>query len=95
MVIHKYKLNGLNIVLDVNSGAIHIVDDVSFDILNYINGTFFDYSKEYVIKKLESKYTKKAITEAYNELLQLFKTDQLFSGDIYEPIAKKIRSVAN
>ena len=32
-MIHQYKLNGMNIVLDVNSGAVHLVDDVAYDVI--------------------------------------------------------------
>ena len=32
-MIHRYKLNGLNIVLDINSGSVHVFDYVSFDII--------------------------------------------------------------
>ena len=31
-MVHQYKNNGYNIVLDVNSGAIHVVDDVTYDV---------------------------------------------------------------
>ena len=36
-LIHKYSLNGYNIVLDTNSGAVHIVDNAAYDVLDYIN----------------------------------------------------------
>ena len=32
-MVHQYKLNGYNVVLDVYSGAIHVVDDVAYDII--------------------------------------------------------------
>ena len=32
-MVHQYKNNGYNIVLDVNSGAIHVVDDVTYDVI--------------------------------------------------------------
>jgi len=34
-MIHKFSMMGTNIVVDVNSGAVHVVDDISFDILDY------------------------------------------------------------
>ena len=40
-MIHKYKLNGFPICLDVNSGAVHVVDDCSFDLLDHVNEDFF------------------------------------------------------
>ena len=33
-MIHAYKLNGYNIVLDVNSGCVHVVEEVAFDIIS-------------------------------------------------------------
>ena len=36
-MIHSYKLNGYNIVIDVNSGAVHVFDDLSFDIINLLD----------------------------------------------------------
>lgn len=35
-MIHQYRLNGYNIVLDVNSGAVHLMDDLSFDLLDML-----------------------------------------------------------
>ena len=40
-MIHKYKLNGFNIVLDVNSGGVHLVDDMTYDLLDLIQPPFF------------------------------------------------------
>ena len=33
IMIHQYKLNGYNIVLDVNSGSVHVVDEVAYDMI--------------------------------------------------------------
>ena len=35
-LIHRYKSNGFNIVLDINSGCIHVVDDVTYEVLPYL-----------------------------------------------------------
>ena len=37
IVVHQYKNNGYDIVLDVNSGAIHVVDDVTYDVIEMID----------------------------------------------------------
>ena len=37
-MVHQYKNNGYNIVLDVNSGAIHVVDDVTYDVIELFEG---------------------------------------------------------
>ena len=79
-MIHKFRFNDNNFVIDVNSGSVHVVDDISYDILDLIPNTFFDYTKKYVLKKLENKYTLKNITEAYDELFNLYKEGKLFSN---------------
>ncbi len=39
-MVHQYKNNGYDIVLDVNSGAIHVVDDVTYDVIEMIDQQF-------------------------------------------------------
>ena len=70
-MIHKFKFENNNFVIDTNSGSVHLVDDISYDILDYIPGTFFDYTESYVIKKLSDKYPQKEIKEAFDELFIL------------------------
>ena len=91
-MIHKFKFENNNFVIDVNSGAIHIVDDVSFDILDFIPNSFFDYSESYVIKKLQNKYPIDDIKESYKELVSLYENGKLFSDDIYAPLSENISS---
>ena len=93
-MVHKYKFKGYNFVVDSNSGAVHVVDDISYDILDFLNGTFFDYTKNYVIKRLENKYSHEEISEAYDELFELYKAEKLFSKDTYKELAteEKLRS---
>ena len=38
-MIHQYKLNGYNIVMDTYSGAVHVVDDLAFDIIALYEAT--------------------------------------------------------
>lgn len=79
-LIHRFKNNGYNIVMDVNSGGIHIVDDVAYEIIPlYKTDTL-----EQVYEKLSSKYSKDDIFEAYNEIKKLEDEGELFTEDIYE-----------
>ena len=79
-MIHTYSLNGYNIVIDANSGAISVLDDIAFDVVNlYKENSFLE-----IEKKLLEKYDKESIKEAYEEVLELVKSDMLFSEDIYE-----------
>lgn len=79
-MIHKYSMFGTNIVVDVNSGAVHEVDDITYDILDY----FENYDKAYILEELSCKYNATDIEEAYDELQKLKEEGTLFSQDVYE-----------
>ena len=66
-MVHQYKNNGYDIVLDVNSGAIHVVDDVTYDVI----ALFEDHSREEIIAQLQSRYPEQEIAEAIEETEQL------------------------
>ncbi len=79
-MIHQYKNNGYNIVLDVNSGAVHVVDDVTYDVIAMYESKSHDEIK----RELEGKYTVEDIAEAIEEVETLKADEQLFTEDIYE-----------
>ncbi len=79
-MVHQYKNNGYNIVLDVNSGAIHVVDEVTYDVIEGYEGS----TKEEVISKLAGKYSEEEVKEAYEEVTQLKENGELFTNDDYE-----------
>lgn len=79
-MIHKYKMFRTNIVTDVNSGAVHEVDDITYDILDY----FENNDKAYIVDKLKDKYKENEIEEAYDEIVELKEQGLLYSEDIYE-----------
>ena len=88
--VHQYKNNGYNIVLDVNSGAVHVVDDVVYDVLALYEQCFKmcggqDLLQELVLR-LKDKYPQEEIAEAYGELMQLKEAGQLFTTDAYEDV---------
>ena len=58
-MIHQYKNNGYNIVLDVNSGSVHVVDDVAYDVISM----YEEKGKEEITKIICNKYFHKGITE--------------------------------
>ncbi len=93
-MIHKFKWDDMNFVLDTNSGAVHSVDEITYDALDFLNGNFFDYTEDYIVKKLDKKYPEKDIREAYSEIFELFKNEKLFSKDSYKELAEeeKLRS---
>lgn len=79
-MIHQYKNNGYNIVLDVNSGLVHVVDDIVYDVLPL----FEEKSFEEIIDALEDKYSDNEIKEAYGEISELKEQGVLFTEDVYE-----------
>lgn len=86
-MIHKYSLNGFNIVLDTNSGAVHLFDDAPFAMLDYLENDVPDKAPQEMLDALSGKYDKKTIDEAYDELKELYRLGQLFSSDEYEKFA--------
>ena len=87
-MIHKYKLNGFNIVLDVNSGGVHLVDDMTYDLLDLIQPPFEDECPQQVLDKLTEKYPADEISTCYDEIVELYNDKILFSEDDYEKYAK-------
>ncbi len=87
-MIHKYKLNGFNIVLDVNSGGVHLVDDMTYDLLDLIEPPFEDECPQQVLDKLTDKYPADEISTCYDEIVELYNDKILFSEDDYEKYAK-------
>lgn len=79
-MVHQYKNNGYNIVLDVNSGIVHVVDDVVYDVIPL----FEEKSLEEIKEILEGKYSDTEIAEAYAEIKELADQEVLFTKDIYE-----------
>ena len=80
-MIHQYKNNGYNIVLDVNSGSVHVVDDMVYDII----GLYENNTLEQITDALKDRYSVQDIKEAYEEIGELKEAGQLFTEDIYEP----------
>ena len=79
-MIHQYKNNGYNIVLDVNSGAIHVVDDTTYDII----ALYEEKDLPEIQAELKDKYPEELISECYEEVKELAEDGQLFTKDEYE-----------
>ncbi|MBO5163581.1 MAG: thioether cross-link-forming SCIFF peptide maturase [Ruminococcus sp.] len=87
-MIHKYKLNGFNIVLDVNSGGVHIVDELTYDLLDNVEPPFEEKCPQKVMEKLSKVYAPDDIESCYGEIVELYNDKILFSEDDYEKYAK-------
>lgn len=84
-MVHQYKNNGYNIVLDVNSGAVHVVDDAAYDVISL----WESHTKEEIAEKLQSDYDAVQIKEAIEETASLVADGTLFSEDAYENLTPK------
>ena len=83
-MIHAYKLNGYNIILDVHSGGVHVVDDIFYDVASKVTEPVPTVCPEEIISALETTYGKEEVLECYEEILQLVKEGSLFSSDDYD-----------
>ncbi len=86
-MIHQYKNNGYNIVLDVNSGSVHVVDDIVYDVLpvmeRKLGENVTDLSEITAAAAAELSYPEEELREAVEELLALKEEGSLFTEDIY------------
>ncbi|MCD8152550.1 MAG: thioether cross-link-forming SCIFF peptide maturase [Clostridiales bacterium] len=87
-MIHQYKNNGYNIVLDVNSGAVHVVDDATYEII----ALYEEHSKEEIVGQLFADYSPEELAEAYDEVAQLAADGLLFTEDEYEDYITDFKS---
>ncbi|WP_305767437.1 thioether cross-link-forming SCIFF peptide maturase [Candidatus Epulonipiscium viviparus] len=79
-MIHKFKFDGLNIVMDINSGAIHVVDDIVYDLVLEIPKLTADE----ITVKYAAIYDEKYIREAIDEINELISEQILYTEDTYE-----------
>ena len=70
-MIHKFKARDINILLDVNSGGVHVIDNITYDLLDYIEPPLQNECPEEIIKKLSGKYNIEEIKESYSEIVSL------------------------
>ncbi|MBO7184773.1 MAG: thioether cross-link-forming SCIFF peptide maturase [Oscillospiraceae bacterium] len=92
-MIHQYKLGGYNIVLDVCSGAVHVVDEVAYDII----ALFEQSSRDEILRAMEEKYATRDdisaedIVECYAQVQGLKDAGKLFAPDTFEPMAGDLK----
>ena len=92
-MIHQYKLGGLNIVIDVNSGAVHVVDEVAYDIIAMYENTPADR----IVAEMLEKYShlpdvnEAEIRECISDVEALKAAGKLFSEDNFARLAGKMK----
>lgn len=88
-MIHRYQKNGLNFVLDVNSGAVHVLDDVSYAVSGLADETMGETCPQQVVDAL-GRFEADAVREAWGELYALKKSGQLFADDDYIDVSRYV-----
>ncbi len=92
-MIHQYQLGGYNIVLDICSGSVHVVDEVAYDII----ALFEENDRDAVISAMVKKYagrddiTAEDIDECYDQVASLKESGKLFAPDTFEPMAGELK----
>ena len=94
-MIHQYKLNGFNIVLDIFSGAVHSVDELAYDVIALYDA---GASVEDIVEKMLEKYAadpeinEQEIRECISDVEELKAAGQLFAADCYESHACDLKN---
>ena len=92
-MIHQYINNGYHIVLDVNSGSVHVVDPVVYDAIKAVAEQIPELEKPQALpaevtakvhETLDAVYSEKEVTEALEDIQQLIDAEQLLTQDIYK-----------
>ena len=91
-MIHQFKFQNLNIVLDVCSGSIHAVDDIAYDIIASYESEEKDALVSRVYDKYKSDVTKDEVYECYDQITELKECGKLFSKDTFSPMAGELKA---
>lgn len=87
-MVHCYKNNGYNIVMDVNSGSVHVVDDIVYDLIPLMESPVKEkVTKEAMLDLAVAQgfsYAKEELSEAIEEIIAIAEADMLYTEDIYE-----------
>ncbi len=99
-MVHQYKNNGYHIVLDVNSGAVHVVDELCYDVIACLSGqdgthtpkTLKDGRALALLKEsLGDRYIESELAEALEDVAELAEAGQLFAPDCYECLLDEVK----
>ncbi len=87
-MVHQYKLNGYNIVLDTCSGSVHVVDDVAYDIISL----YKEKSADEIAQEISAKYSADGVTvqdclDCIEDVKSLEQMKKLYTPDTYADMA--------
>ncbi|NLI89378.1 MAG: thioether cross-link-forming SCIFF peptide maturase [Epulopiscium sp.] len=87
-MLHKFTFENSKIVMDIYSGAIHIVDDIVYEMVD----DFMESTREEIINKYSKKYDKESVIGAIDEIQALIDNDLLFTDDVYKDIITEYKN---
>ncbi len=92
-MIHAYKMNGYNIIIDQNSGCVHSVDEVAYDIITMYETTPKEEIKKYILEKYSDRedVTSEDIDLCFDDIEALIDDSRLFSEDTFEDTAEEFK----
>ena len=92
-MIHAYKMNGYNIILDQNSGCVHSVDEATYDIITMYESHTKDEIKKYILDKYKNDddVNEKDIELCFDDIEALKADGRLFAQDTFEATAKQFK----
>lgn len=92
-MIHAYKMNGYNIILDQNSGCVHSVDEVAYDIITLYENTPKDEIKKIILDRYADRadVTEQDIEECFSDIESLIADGRLFAKDTFEQTAREFK----
>ena len=98
-MMHQYRNNGYNIVLDVNSGAVHVVDELCYDVIAHLaageepDEAALDRPEtlEGLLAALKDRYKEEEIREALEDVKELTREGRLFTRDVFEPMIDQVK----
>ena len=88
-MIHRYSKKGINFLLDVNSGSVHVLDDVTYALSGLVDASMGETCPAEYVDKL-SQFPADEVRAAYAELYELKKAGQLFADDDYIDVSRYI-----
>ena len=96
-MIHQYKLNGYNIVLDIFSGSVHVTDDASYDMIAMLDE---GRERDEITSEILGKYAAEGLTgqdveDIFSDIDELTQAGKLFSRDVYEGMAFDLKNKSN
>ena len=92
-MVHRYQLGGYNIVLDICSGSVHVVDEVAYDMI----GLYETTDREDILARMWEKYgeredvTAEELAECYDQIGELKAAGKLFTPDTFRPMADTLK----